>query len=111
MNSGTFILGALNGLIIALLAVGFVLVYKSNRFLNLAQAQLGAVSAMLRLCSTTTTVTPVAWIRRTTSISSPTTNGARPSESSSMHNIFGSSSSALANASCCCSPPESVPAF
>jgi len=47
MNSGTFILGALNGLIIALLAVGFVLVYKSNRFLNLAQAQLGAVSAML----------------------------------------------------------------
>ncbi len=34
MNSGTIILGFLNGLIISLLAVGFVLVYKANRFLN-----------------------------------------------------------------------------
>jgi ABC-type branched-subunit amino acid transport system ATPase component/ABC-type branched-subunit amino acid transport system permease subunit len=34
-------------MIIGLLAVGFVLVYKANRFLNLALAQLGAVSALL----------------------------------------------------------------
>src|SRR5580658_4466147 len=47
MTSGTLVLGVLNGLIIGLLAVGFVLVYKANRFLNLAHAQLGAVSAML----------------------------------------------------------------
>ncbi len=47
MSAGTLVLGLINGLIIGLLAVGFVLVYKANRFLNLAQAQLGAVSAML----------------------------------------------------------------
>ena len=47
MSSGTLVLGLINGLIIGLLAVGFVLVYKANRFLNLAHAQLGAVSAML----------------------------------------------------------------
>ena len=47
MTSGTLILGLLNGLIIGLLALGFVLVYKANRFLNLAHAQLGAVSAIL----------------------------------------------------------------
>ena len=47
MTSGTWVLGILNGLTIALLAAGFVLVYKANRFLNLAHAQLGAVSAML----------------------------------------------------------------
>ena len=47
MNTGTLILGLLNGSTIGLLAVGFVLVYKSNRFLNLAHAQLGAVSAIL----------------------------------------------------------------
>ena len=49
MNSGTIILGLLNGLIISLLAVGFVLIYKANRFLNLAHAQLGVLSAMLLL--------------------------------------------------------------
>ena len=49
MTSGTVVLGILNGLIISLLAVGFVLVYKANRFLNLAQAQLGVLSAMLFL--------------------------------------------------------------
>jgi ABC-type branched-subunit amino acid transport system ATPase component/branched-subunit amino acid ABC-type transport system permease component len=37
----------LNGLTVGLLAVGFVLVYKSNRFLNLAHAQLGTLSALL----------------------------------------------------------------
>ena len=47
MNAGTFVLGLLNGLTIGLLAVGLVLVYKSNRFINLAHAQLGALSAML----------------------------------------------------------------
>lgn len=40
-------LGLINGLINGLLAAGFVLVYKSNRFLNLAHAQLGALSALL----------------------------------------------------------------
>jgi ABC-type branched-subunit amino acid transport system ATPase component/ABC-type branched-subunit amino acid transport system permease subunit len=47
MNLGTFVLGLLNGLTIGLLAVGLVLVYKSNRFLNLAHAQLGTLSALL----------------------------------------------------------------
>ena len=47
MNTGTFVLGTLNGLTIGLLAVGLVLVYKSNRFLNLAHAQMGALSALL----------------------------------------------------------------
>src|SRR5580693_3681723 len=49
VSSGTFVLGILNGLIIALLAVGFVLVYRANRFLNLAHAQLGVLSAVLLL--------------------------------------------------------------
>ena len=49
MTSGTLILGILNGLIVSLLAVGFVLVYKANRFLNLASAQLGVLSALLLL--------------------------------------------------------------
>jgi ABC-type branched-subunit amino acid transport system ATPase component/ABC-type branched-subunit amino acid transport system permease subunit len=47
MTSGTLVLGLINGLSIGLLAVGFVLVYRGNRFLNLAQAQLGALSAMI----------------------------------------------------------------
>ena len=47
MSAGTLVLGFINGLIIGLLAVGFVLVYKANRFLNLAGAQLGALSALL----------------------------------------------------------------
>jgi ABC-type branched-subunit amino acid transport system ATPase component/ABC-type branched-subunit amino acid transport system permease subunit len=47
MTSGTLVLGVLNGLTIGLLAVGLVLVYKSNRFLNLAHAQLGTLSALL----------------------------------------------------------------
>jgi ABC-type branched-subunit amino acid transport system ATPase component/ABC-type branched-subunit amino acid transport system permease subunit len=47
MSAGTLVLGLLNGLSIGLLAVGFVLVYKSNRFLNLAHAQLGTLSALL----------------------------------------------------------------
>src|SRR4051812_34835199 len=47
MSSGTLVLGVLNGLTIGLLAVGLVLVYKSNRFLNLAHAQMGTLSALL----------------------------------------------------------------
>jgi ABC-type branched-subunit amino acid transport system ATPase component/ABC-type branched-subunit amino acid transport system permease subunit len=47
MSVGTVVLGVLNGLTIGLLAVGLVLVYKSNRFLNLAHAQLGTLSALL----------------------------------------------------------------
>lgn len=47
MSSGALVLGLLNGLTIGLLAVGLVLVYKSNRFLNLAHAQLGTLSALL----------------------------------------------------------------
>src|SRR5205807_1016248 len=47
VSTGTLVLGLLNGLTIGLLAVGLVLVYKSNRFLNLAHAQLGTLSALL----------------------------------------------------------------
>jgi ABC-type branched-subunit amino acid transport system ATPase component/ABC-type branched-subunit amino acid transport system permease subunit len=47
MNTGTFVLGLLNGLTIGLLAAGLVLVYKSSGFINLAQAQMGTVSALL----------------------------------------------------------------
>ncbi|HUC37729.1 MAG TPA: ATP-binding cassette domain-containing protein [Acidimicrobiales bacterium] len=47
MSLATLVLGLLNGLTIGLLAVGLVLVYKSNRFLNLAHAQLGTLSALL----------------------------------------------------------------
>jgi len=47
VSAGTLVLGTLNGLTVALLAVGLVLVYKSNRFLNLAHAQLGTLSALL----------------------------------------------------------------
>jgi ABC-type branched-subunit amino acid transport system ATPase component/branched-subunit amino acid ABC-type transport system permease component len=47
VSVGTLVLGLLNGLTIGLLAVGLVLVYKSNRFLNLAQGQMGTLSALL----------------------------------------------------------------
>src|SRR6476660_6403814 len=47
MSVGAVVLGILNGLTIGLLAVGLVLVYKSNRFLNLAHAQLGTLPALL----------------------------------------------------------------
>jgi ABC-type branched-subunit amino acid transport system ATPase component/branched-subunit amino acid ABC-type transport system permease component len=47
VNASTVVLGLLNGLTIGLLAVGLVLVYKSNRFLNLTHAQMGALSALL----------------------------------------------------------------
>ena len=47
MSTGALVIGLLNGLTIGLLAVGLVLVYKSNRFLNLAHAQMGTLSALL----------------------------------------------------------------
>jgi ABC-type branched-subunit amino acid transport system ATPase component/ABC-type branched-subunit amino acid transport system permease subunit len=47
MTTGTLVFGLVNGLTIGLLAVGFVLVYRANRFLNLAHAQLGALSALI----------------------------------------------------------------
>jgi ABC-type branched-subunit amino acid transport system ATPase component/ABC-type branched-subunit amino acid transport system permease subunit len=47
MTTGAWVLGLLNGLTIGLLAVGLVLVFKSNRFLNLAHAQMGALPALL----------------------------------------------------------------
>lgn len=45
--TGGLILGLTSGLTYGLLAVGIVLVYKTNRFLNLAHAQFGALSALL----------------------------------------------------------------
>src|SRR5947209_13415949 len=45
--SEAVVLGVINGLTIGLLAVGIVLVYKANRFINLAHAQLGTLSAVL----------------------------------------------------------------
>jgi ABC-type branched-subunit amino acid transport system ATPase component/ABC-type branched-subunit amino acid transport system permease subunit len=47
VSTGAVVLGVLNGLTIGLLAAGLVLVFKSNRFLNLAHGQLGALSALL----------------------------------------------------------------
>ncbi|HWC33947.1 MAG TPA: ATP-binding cassette domain-containing protein [Mycobacteriales bacterium] len=47
MGAGSFVLGLLNGLTIGLLAAGLVLIYTSNRFLNLAHAQLGTLPALL----------------------------------------------------------------
>src|SRR2546423_2055258 len=47
MTAGSLVLGVVTGLIIGFLAVGIVLVYKANRFLNLAHAQFGVFSAVL----------------------------------------------------------------
>jgi ABC-type branched-subunit amino acid transport system ATPase component/branched-subunit amino acid ABC-type transport system permease component len=47
MSWGSVVLGLLSGLTYGLLAAGLVLVYKSNKFLNLAHAQLGGLSALL----------------------------------------------------------------
>jgi ABC-type branched-subunit amino acid transport system ATPase component/ABC-type branched-subunit amino acid transport system permease subunit len=47
MSAAYLVLGLLEGLLIGLSAVGLVLVYRSNRFLNLAHGQLGALSALL----------------------------------------------------------------
>ena len=41
------VLGVIEGLTIGLLAVGIALIYKANRFINLATAQIGTYSAVL----------------------------------------------------------------
>src|SRR5436190_21691111 len=46
MQTG-LVLGAITGLTYGLLAVGILLIYKTNRFINMAHAQLGALSALL----------------------------------------------------------------
>ena len=46
MQTG-LVLGAITGVTYGLLAVGIVLIYKTNRFINIAHAQLGALSALL----------------------------------------------------------------
>jgi ABC-type branched-subunit amino acid transport system ATPase component/ABC-type branched-subunit amino acid transport system permease subunit len=46
MQAG-FVLGIITGLTYGLLAVGIVLIFKANRFINLAHAQLGTLSALL----------------------------------------------------------------
>ncbi len=46
MTSGAIVIGVVQGLIIGLLAVGLVLTYKTNKFLNLAHAQFGALAAL-----------------------------------------------------------------
>src|ERR1700752_1453183 len=43
----SLVLGLISGLTIGFLAVGLVLVYKANRFINLAHAQMGTYSAVL----------------------------------------------------------------
>ena len=47
MTGGSLVLGLLNGITLGLLAVGVVLVYRSNRFLNLAHAEMGVISAQV----------------------------------------------------------------
>ncbi|HWC33387.1 MAG TPA: ATP-binding cassette domain-containing protein [Mycobacteriales bacterium] len=47
MTVGSLVLGVLNGMSFGLLALGVVLVYKSDRFLNVAYAQLGAAPALV----------------------------------------------------------------
>ena len=46
LNAGDLVLGVLHGLLTGLLAVGLVLVYRSDKFLNLAHGQLGALPAV-----------------------------------------------------------------
>src|SRR5258708_18403131 len=43
----SIVLGVISGLTIGFLAVGLVLIYKANRFINLAHAQMGTYSAVL----------------------------------------------------------------
>lgn len=45
--TSAILVGLLEGLVIALVAVGVVLVYKADRFVNLANAQLGVLSSLL----------------------------------------------------------------
>ena len=73
-------------------------------------ARLEIAVATLTDCSTMTTVTPLAARARMTSRSCVTTEGANPSDSSSIISSLGLHSRAWARASICCSPPDSCPA-
>ena len=61
-------------------------------------------------CSTKSSATPSAWMRRIRANNSSTSRGERPSEGSSRISSFGSAISPRPIASICCSPPDSVPA-
>jgi branched-chain amino acid transport system permease protein len=45
--AGTIVFGGIIGLLYALVAFGLILIYRANRVINFAQAQLGAVPALL----------------------------------------------------------------
>ena len=77
---------------------------------SMKMARLEMAVATLTDCSTMTTVTPLAARARMTSRSWATTEGARPSDSSSISSRRGRQRSARARASICCSPPDSSPA-
>ncbi|MCU1449787.1 MAG: ABC-type branched-chain amino acid transport system, permease component, partial [Acidimicrobiales bacterium] len=44
---GTIAFGAIVGLLYAMVAIGLILVYRANRIINFAQAEMGAVSAVM----------------------------------------------------------------
>src|SRR5205823_10253903 len=44
---GVFVFGALIGLLYAMVAFGLILVYRANRIINFAQAEIGACAALL----------------------------------------------------------------
>src|ERR1700685_2747167 len=46
---GIVVLGVIYGSIYALLAIGIVLVYRGNRIINFAQAQIGVIAAILAI--------------------------------------------------------------
>lgn len=47
MTSGSLILGSITGLTYAILAVGLILIYRANRFVNFAHGSLGALASVL----------------------------------------------------------------
>ena len=47
MSTGALVLGSITGLTYAILAVGLVLIYRSNRFVNFAHGSLGALASVL----------------------------------------------------------------
>ena len=47
MSVGSLILGSITGLTYAILAVGIILIYRSNRFVNFAHGSLGALASVL----------------------------------------------------------------
>jgi ABC-type branched-subunit amino acid transport system permease subunit len=47
MSGGAIVLGSITGLTYAILAVGLILIYRSNRFVNFAHGNLGALASVL----------------------------------------------------------------